>query len=324
MVLTPFTHLVGQAQAVELLSAAIHRDRVAPAYLFTGPQGVGRRRAAQAFLEALLCPPSPDQQRQLHCLRRGNHPDALWLEPTYQHQGKLLTRTQLAAAGAQLPKSRPQIRLEQIREIARFVGRPPLMADRTVVVLTEAETMAEAAANGLLKTLEEPGQATLILIAPGPDALLPTLVSRCQPIPFHRLSEEQMALVLAQAGKAGILQHPQILAMAQGSPGAAIQHWQQLQTVSPELLQTVTQPLASLRQALGLARRIDEALDLEAQLWLIDYLQHHRWQQGQSHHLQILEQARRPLLSYAQPRLVWEVTLMELVSSGPLPLRQGS
>jgi len=315
MVVAPFAGLVGQTQAVELLSAAIHRDRVAPAYLFAGPQGVGRRRAAQAFLEALLCPSSPEQQRQLHHLRQGNHPDVLWLEPTYLHQGKLLTRAQIAAAGTQLPKSRPQIRLEQIREIARFVGRPPLIANRTVVVISQAETMAEAAANGLLKTLEEPGQATLILIAPGPDSLLSTLVSRCQPIPFYRLSDEQMALVLTQAGKAEILQHPQILAMAQGSPGAAIQHWQQLQTVSPELLQAVTQPLVSLRQALSLARQIDEALDLEAQLWLIDYLQHREWQQQRLQPgLQILEQARQSLLNYAQPRLVWEVTLMALVS----------
>lgn len=315
MVIAPFANLVGQTQAVELLSAAIRRDRVAPAYLFAGPQGVGRQRAAQAFLEALLCPPGSEQQRQLHRLRQGNHPDVLWLEPTYLHQGKLLTRAQITAAGAHLPKSRPQIRLEQIRELARFVGRPPLIAHRAVVILTEAETMAESAANGLLKTLEEPGQAILILIAPGPDALLPTLVSRCQRIPFHRLSDEQMALVLAQVGTAEILKHPQILAMAQGSPGTAIQYWQQLHTVPPELLQSVTQPLASLRQALNLARQIDEALDLEAQLWLIDYLQHCDWQQqGQLGRLQLLEQARQPLLNHAQPRLVWEVTLMALLS----------
>lgn len=315
MVIAHFADLVGQPQAVELLSAAIRRDRIAPAYLFAGPQGVGRQQAAQAFLEALLCPPGPQQQRQLHRLRQGNHPDVLWLEPTYLHQGKPLTRAQIAAAGAQLPKSRPQIRLEQIRELARFVGRSPLIAPRTIVVLTEAETMAEAAANGLLKTLEEPGQATLILIAPSPNALLPTLVSRCQHVPFRRLSDEQMALVLARVGKAEILKHPQILAMAQGSPGAAIQHWQQLHTVSPELLQNVAQPLASLRQALDLARQIDAGLDVEAQLWLIDYLQHCDWQQqGQPARLRVLEQARQPLLNHAQPRLVWEVTLMALLS----------
>ncbi len=57
-----------------------------------------------------------------------------------------------------------------------------------MVVIEDAETMAEPAANGLLKTLEEPGKATLILIAPSPEALLPTLVSRCSAFPSVALA----------------------------------------------------------------------------------------------------------------------------------------
>jgi DNA polymerase III subunit delta' len=111
-----------------------------------------------------------------------------------------------------------------------------------------------------------------------------------------------------------VLNHPQLMAMAQGSPGTAIQHWQQLQAISPEFLQTLSKPPQSLRQALAMARQIDEALDLEAQLWLIDYLQHCYWQQ-QCHpqQLQPLELARQQLLNYAQPRLVWEVALIALI-----------
>lgn len=318
--MTPFASLVGQAQAIELLTSAVQGDRIAPAYLFAGPEGVGRRLAAQAFLDLLLCPSGPDQERQRQRLHHGNHPDLLWVEPTYLHQGKLLTADQMAAAGLQPPRSHPQIRLEQIREIARFLGRPPLVAGRSVVILTQAETMAEAAANGLLKTLEEPGQATLILIAPSPEVLLPTLVSRCQRIPFQRLAADQMEKVLAQEGYSEILGNPEILAMAQGSPGAAIDHWQQLQATPSDLLQALHQPPKTLIQSLTLARQIDETLAGEAQLWLIDYLQHYYWQRyWQPQWLQHLEQARRHLLHYGQPRLVWEVALMALADKSFKP-----
>jgi DNA polymerase-3 subunit delta' len=312
----PFTILIGQPHAIELLTQAVARQRIAPAYLFAGTEGVGRRLAAQCWIELFF---SADRSASAATtlsqrLRQGNHPDVLWVSPTYLHQGQRLTATEAAAAGLKR-KAPPQIRLEQIREITQFLSRPPLEAPRSIVVLEQAETMAEAAANGLLKTLEEPGQATLILIAPGAESLLPTLVSRCQRIPFYRLSPESMAQVLTQAGYAEILQSPEILSLAQGSPGAAIASWQQLQAIPPELLQSLQQlPRQSLRHALDLARKIDKALDTEAQLWLVDYLQQLCWQSaGQTiTPLQHLEKARRALLCYTQPRLVWEVTLMDL------------
>lgn len=309
MVPVLFPGLVGQTQAVELLSWAIAQQRVAPAYLFAGPDGVGRSIAARCFLALLTGSPGAAQgQRQR--LRQENHPDVLWVEPTYLHQGKLLP-VSVAGTGK---RPRPQIRLEQVRELARFLGRPPLEASRAVVVLEQAETMGEAAANALLKTLEEPGRATLILIAAGVETLLPTLVSRCQRVPFSRLTTAQMVQVLKQTGHQEALSSPQVLAMAQGSPGAAIKSWQQLQTIPPELLQAATQLPQSPRQALELARQIDATLDPETQLWLLDYLQHCYWQQLHPSLLQPLEEAHRQLLSYAQPRLVWEVALLKLHS----------
>lgn len=323
MVSTPFAPLLGQTQAVELLTQAIARNRIAPAYLFVGPDGIGRRLAAQCFLELLLVSSQTNAlggrrtTESLAGLRSRilqlNHPDLLWVEPTYLHQGKRLSEKEAIAAGLKR-KLPPQIRLEQVREVAQFLSRPPLEANRSVVILEQAETMAEAAANALLKTLEEPGQATLILIAPGVESLLPTLVSRCQRIPFYRLNSEVMAHVLTQAGHPEILQHPEILALAQGSPGEAIAHWQQLQTMPEDLLHSITQLPSSPREALNLARQIAQALDLEAQIWLIDYLAHRLWQtQLQPDGLQALEKARQYLLRSAQPRLVWEVTLLGFV-----------
>lgn len=308
-----FAPLVGQRQAVELLIQAVALNRVAPAYLFAGPAGVGKSRAASCFVKLLFGAgkPEAENKRQL-----SNHPDLLWVEPTYLHNGVLLPAAEAAAAGVKR-KAPPQIRLEQIRQITQFLSRPALEASRSVVVLDQAETIAEAAANALLKTLEEPGRATLILIAPSPESLLPTLVSRCQRIPFQSLDEPSMAQVLTLTGHGEILSNSVLLSVAQGSPGKAIASWQHLQAIPSELLQAITQPPKSLCDALELARRIDKSLDTEVQLWLVDYLQHCYWQQFlkgtiKRSPLQQLEKARASLLCYAQPRLVWEVTLMQL------------
>lgn len=313
---TPFGSLVGQPQAIELLTQAVQRQRIAPAYLFAGPDGVGRSLAARGFSELLLSPGGKLSSALRHRIEQHNHPDLLWVEPTYLHQGKRLSVSEATAAGVKR-KTSPVIRLEQVREIAQFLGRSPLEAPRSIVVIEQAETMAEAPANGLLKTLEEPGQATLILLAPSVESLLPTLVSRCQRIPFYRLSADAMAHVLQQAGHAEIVQHPAILQLAQGSPGAAITHWQQLQELSPELLIALSERPRSIQAALSFAREIDKTVELDQQHWLIDYLQQTYWQQISSseaspaiHHL---EQARLYLRRHVQSRLVWEVTLMSLV-----------
>jgi len=303
-----FAPLVGQKQAVELLTQAVSQNRVAPAYMFVGPDGVGRSLAAKCFIKLLFASRSSLQQ--------GNHPSLLWVQPTYQYQGQRRTAAEAAYKEGKR-KAPPVIRLEQIREITEFLSRPPLEAPRNVVVLEQAETMAEAAANALLKTLEEPGQATLILIVPALESVLPTLVSRCQRIPFYRLDTQCLTQVLTQTGHQPILEHPAVLRIAAGSPGHAIAAYQQLQAISPELLRQLTTGPISYRSALELGKKVDHDLDLEAQLWLVDYLQESYWQQWHRPNIiNELEKAREYLLSYAQPRLVWECTLISLFEIG--------
>ena len=314
----PFSPLIGQPQAVELLTQTVRQNRIAPAYLFAGSSGIGRSLAARCFAEFLFCnagKKTPDPERVRRQIGAKNHPDLLWVEPTYLHQGKLLSAAEAADAGIKR-RSPPQIRLEQIREIGQFLSRPPLEAGRLVVVIERAETMAEAAANGLLKTLEEPGNATLILIAPGVDSLLSTLVSRCAKIPFYRLNEEGMKQVLKRLEREEILSHPAMIAMSQGSPGEAMVCWQQLQEIPPELLESAGRVPETIYDALTLAKEISKTLDTEAQIWLIDYLQHRYWQQQQNADLidplifKQLEKARKSLLGFVQPRLVWECTFL--------------
>ncbi|MGB3139021.1 MAG: DNA polymerase III subunit delta' [Nodosilinea sp.] len=315
MVRPPFEGLVGQDTATALLCRAVEQQRVAPAYLFAGPHGVGRRLAAEQLVELLFAPHGAAPSALARRIAQRNHPDLLWVEPTYLHQGKLMGAAAAADAGIGR-KSPPQTRLAQVRQIAQFLSRPPLEAPRAVVVIEAAETMAEGAANSLLKTLEEPGQATIILLAPGPQALLPTLVSRCQTISFQRLNRVDMATVLRRVGQAEVLEQPQILAMAQGSPGGAIAAYSQLQGIPADLLTVLQQPPRTLREALEQGRQVTKALDTESQLWLLDYLLNWYWQSystESSRWLPKLEAAKGHLRRFVQPRLVWEVMLMALV-----------
>ncbi len=308
-----FAPLIGQSQAVELLMQAVARDRVAPAYLFAGSPGIGKSLAAACFAQLLLSRSAQDPISP-HRITQRNHPDLLWVEPTYLHQGKRLSPAEAEAAGVKR-KTPPVVRLEQVREIAKFLSRPPLEAPRSLIILDQAETMPESAANALLKTLEEPGQATIILLAPSVESLLPTLVSRCQRIPFYRLDAVTMTRVL-KPNYPEILEDSQILALAQGSPGQAIAHWEKLQSIPAELLESVTQMPSNLREAMGMAKAIAKTLDSEAQLWLVDYLQQIYWAQARgSTALELLEKTKEYLLAYVQPQLVWEVTLMQMKGS---------
>ncbi|MFN9531239.1 MAG: DNA polymerase III subunit delta' [Cyanobacteriota bacterium] len=318
-----FAELIGQSLAVRLLGAALQHGRLAPAYLFAGPEGVGRRLATQRFLEGVLTGGTshPALRRRL---AQGNIADLLWLEPTYLHQGQAVPVSKAEDLGVSR-RTPAQIRLEQVREVSRFLSRCPVESARPLVVIENAEAMAEPAANALLKTLEEPGDGLLILISAAPERLLGTIRSRCQWIPFHPLPPTLVAEVLARVtsatgeGTAPGLDPPELVAMAAGSPGALLAHrrlWQLLPEGLAERLQELpTNPLAGLE----LAREISEGLDGEQQLWLINWWQIALWQRHRDpRQVERLEMLRRHLLSHVQPRLAWEVTLLELTHLPPL------
>ena len=311
-----FERLIGQEKAVKLLLQAIALNRIAPAYLFCGSSGIGRKIAARGFARLLLSSGLSPGDRSISDkkLQTGNHPDLLWVEPTYFKAGELYTAAVAAEKGLEY-KTPPKIRIEQIRNITQFLNRPALESTRQVIIIEDAQTMAEAPANALLKTLEEPGQATLILIAPDVDSLLATLVSRCQRIQFYPLSEANLKKVLDLNGYREILEHPELMAIAQGSPGKAILALERLRAIPDELLQQLRRSSLSPIEALKLAQTITAQLDAPTQLWLIDYLQYYYWQQN--YRVQLMEQweqTRRCLLSYVQPRLVWECMLLKLVA----------
>ena len=305
-----FTDLIGQPLAVNLLTAALQQQRLAPAYLFAGPEGVGRRLAALRLLEGVLAGGVLSSRQRRRLLER-NHPDLLWLEPTYQHQGRLFTCSEAEEAGLSR-RTPPQLRLEQIRNVSRFLARQPVEAERGMVVIETAEAMPEAAANALLKTLEEPGHGLLILLSAAPERLLSTIRSRCQLIRFLRLGDADVQQVLQRCGEKK--DDPlELLAMAAGSPGALLEHRRQREALPVDLVHRLEMLPQEPMQALALARDLCESLDGQQQLWLIDWWQQKLWRCGAGHDpMNRLELLRRHLIGFVQPRLAWEVALLDL------------
>jgi DNA polymerase-3 subunit delta' len=178
-----FDNILGQKHAVSLLQRAIETGRLPHALLFTGPKGVGRFLTAIMVTKALNCLGRIKGDCCDGCpvctkIAKGIHPDVHLVAPE----------------GASL-------KINQIRSLAQEAALRPYEGRRKVFILDEAETMTEQAQNALLKTLEEPPGATLlILIAPEASALLPPITSRCSQIRFAPLPETTIAARLQEQG----------------------------------------------------------------------------------------------------------------------------
>ncbi|WP_094555864.1 DNA polymerase III subunit delta' [Synechococcus sp. 1G10] len=321
-----FADLIGQPTAVALMRSSLEQQRLAAAYLLSGPEGVGRRLGGLRFLEGVLAGPASDLAVRRR-LSQGNHPDLLWLEPTYSHQGRLVPVSQAMAEGVS-KRGLPQIRLEQIRSVGPFLARRAVAGPRPVVVIEAVELMAEGAANGLLKTLEEPGAGLLLLLSTAPERLLSTIRSRCQLIPFRPLDPVAMAEVLAQqadvADASGATDAdasdapeaadpPELIELAAGAPGALLEHRRQWRGLPSGLAERLGALPADPLEAMALARDLSEALDLDQQLWLLNWWQLFLWRrEPRLPQQQRLERLRGQLRGFVQPRLAWEVALLEL------------
>ena len=197
-----FRDILGQERVLSYLKAALNQGRLAHAYLFLGPEGVGKEAVATALAGALNCTSlredgdacglCPSCKR----LAGGSHPDFLVIRPTSKGRN-------------------PEILIDQIRGLRRLTAYPPVAGGWRIALIKPTEALTGEAANSLLKTLEEPPPQHLLILTAGVEAdLFPTVVSRCQklaftPLPYplitqdlirRGLSPSQAALLAALSG----------------------------------------------------------------------------------------------------------------------------
>jgi len=177
-----------------VLRNGIRRHRVAHAYLFRGPDGVGKSTAARYFAQALTClDPPPEGEdlacgecRSCHLIARGHHPDVRIVAPERDREGR--TRAEISIHQIRQSPDEPYT---TPRPLIQDAYLKPLLSRRKVYLIDPADRMRAEAANALLKVLEEPpAYVVLVLVSSQPSALLPTIISRCQQLVFQLAGTE--------------------------------------------------------------------------------------------------------------------------------------
>lgn len=205
---------VGHAARIEGLWAARAAGRLSHALLFHGPEGVGKFVAARWFVQGLYCEQGPAAPCGVcgacRRLEAGSHPDLLVLDPLE------LGEENLGVGYISPREGGPKVTVEGFLALRAAEGGV------RVVLLREFERAGIQTQNALLKTLEEPGEDTLLLLESSrPDLLLETVRSRCVAVGFGGLSEEEATLVLARGGVVGPAAEA-CARLADGAPGRAL------------------------------------------------------------------------------------------------------
>lgn len=215
-----YEHILGHERPIAQLERARRNDRVAHAYLFHGPDGVGKQRVALAFAAALNCDADPapcGECESCSKIERFGHPDVR-LVASEDH---------LVKAGLlEWERGNPsvQIKNEQLDELADLFRHRPYLGRTKVIIVVDADRMNTHAQNRFLKTLEEPNpDSVILLVSAHPDALLPTIRSRCQALAFGPLPRDAVAGHLVEHLDQAPERARVLAAMAHGSLGRAIQ-----------------------------------------------------------------------------------------------------
>lgn len=201
-----FENLIGNGKVKNILKNSIQTNNLLHSYLFVGIDGIGKSLFAKEFAHMILC--SSNQEKPCatckSCLefQGGSHPDFLQIE---SEDGKT-------------------IKIEQIRYLQEKIAEKPVTSEKKVYIIRNSDKMTREAANGLLKTLEEPpSYAVLILLTENESKLLATIKSRCTKIAFQALSQEEIKSYLQnQSEEKSFQMTSNMVKQCQGSIGRAI------------------------------------------------------------------------------------------------------
>ena len=258
-------NIVGHEHAINTLRRALVAQRVRHAYLFTGPEHIGKALLAQRFAQTLLCTggidghdvPQNPCNACLSCRKvmHGNHPDIHYISR---------------------PPEKQFILIEQVRALQADAARKTLEGRRNIFIIQGMHEMNVQAANCLLKTLEEPEpDVVLLLTVPDPGSLLPTILSRVQQVPMQLLTTKQIKSALEDRWQVEPDEANLIAALAAGRMGWAVQAVEDDDMLAERQAQLET--LAKLSTA-GKVQRFDVAQRLSAEsdklhgileLWLL-------------------------------------------------------
>ena len=222
----------GHDAQVQSFAQAVRRGRLAHAYLFSGPPGVGKRLFARELAKALLCEAAGDELQacdECHsCImvEAGTHPDFF---------------------AVSRPEGSNELPIELMRELCRSFTLKTARGRGKVAVLDDADDLNEASANCFLKTLEEPPpRSVFILVGTGSERQLSTIVSRCQVVRFAPLPEELVADILRSHELPDPALIPRLARLSGGSPGQALALADpDLWAFRVKLLQELIQPRAN-------------------------------------------------------------------------------
>lgn len=239
--------VIGQTRVKNALISALRADRLTHAYLFYGPEGVGKDAMALELARVLHCQSGTEQacDRCASCVQMNTlqHPDVRFVIALPVGKGEKADDPPLARlADADVKVIQEQlllkgsnpyhrvtiprasiIKINSIREVRRESAMSTSDGRRRVIILSHADEMGDEASNTLLKTLEEPsGNTMLVLTTSRRDALLPTIQSRCQALRFDSLTEENICTALTERNGVDLQQASVVARLANGSYGTAL------------------------------------------------------------------------------------------------------
>ena len=198
-----FENIIGNTNIKTVLEKSIKQNKLSHSYLFVGTQGIGKKMIATEFAKMILC--LDDNKYCNHCkscieFDTNNNPDFVLISPDGNN-----------------------IKIEQIRDIQKRIQEKPIISEKKVYIIDNADLMTTEAQNCLLKTLEEPPEfAVIILIGSNSNTFLPTIKSRCTIMNFNKISDEEMTKYLRE--KCDVKNIDQnMLYMYQGSIGKALE-----------------------------------------------------------------------------------------------------